>query len=141
MTDIRLKIEKIIHAPIEKVFDAWLDPEMLAKFMIPMPGMPEPEVENDPRQGGRFTIVMRVGQDRLPHKGEYLQINRPNRLEFSWISHRCVDGSIVTIDFEKINENETNVCLTHVKFIDEEARDDHSVGWRNILDKLNDMMR
>ena len=29
----------------------------VAKFILPMPGMPEPEVENDPKQGGKFTII------------------------------------------------------------------------------------
>lgn len=141
MTDITLKIDKTIHAPIESVFDAWLDPRILAKFVIPMPGMPEPEVDNDPREGGRFTIVMRVGEDRLPHKGEYLEIRRPEKLMFTWVSHRTVDGSVVTLEFTKIDENKTSISLTHVKFIDEEARDDHKSGWGNILEKLDDIMR
>jgi uncharacterized protein YndB with AHSA1/START domain len=86
MTELTVNISKIIHAPIEKVFDAWLNPRMLSKFIIPMPGMPEPEVKNDAREGGSFTIVMHVGDDKLPHTGKYLEINRPNKLVFTWAS-------------------------------------------------------
>ena len=37
MTDLKVNIEKIIHAPIDKVFDAWLNPKMLSKFMRGLP--------------------------------------------------------------------------------------------------------
>jgi uncharacterized protein YndB with AHSA1/START domain len=140
MTDLILNLSKTIHAPIEKVFDAWLDPEMLSIFMLPMPGMPAPDVENDPREGGNFTIVMHAGDDKLPHTGEYLEIKRPDRLVFTWVSHRSVDNSTVTLNFTKIDDNETNISLSQIKFIDEEARSDHEGGWGNILDKLNEVM-
>ena len=54
MTDLNVSITKNISAPIEKVFDAWLDPTILTQFILPAPGMPQPEVENDAREGGRF---------------------------------------------------------------------------------------
>lgn len=140
MTELKLNISKIIHAPIEKVFDAWLNPILLSKFMTPMPGMPESDVENDARQGGAFTIIMHVGDEKLPHTGEYLEINRPNRLVFTWASHRSPDDSRVTLNFTRIDDHKTEVSLSQVKFIDEEARSDHEGGWSNILDKLNDVM-
>ena len=141
MTDITLNLTKIIHAPIDVVFDAWLNPEMLSKFMIPMPGMPAPKVENDARVGGKFTIVMNDGDNELPHTGEYLKIDRPNKLVFSWVSHRSVDDSVVTLIFTKVDDNRTEITLSHVKFIDEDAREDHKIGWGNILDKIDEVAR
>jgi len=140
MTELTLNISKIIHAPIEKVFDAWLNPIMLSKFMTPMPGMPESDVENDARQGGSFTIIMHVGDEKLPHTGEYLEINRPNKLVFTWASHHSPDDSRVTLNFTRIDDHKTEVSLSQVKFINEEARSDHEGGWSNILDKLNELM-
>ncbi|PHS69359.1 MAG: hypothetical protein COB23_07015 [Methylophaga sp.] len=140
MTDLTVNASKTIHAPIETVFDAWLNPEMLSQFMMPMPGMPKSDVKNDVREGGSFTITMHAGDDDLPHTGKYLEISRPDKLVFTWVSHCSVDNSIVTLNFTKINENETNISLTHVKFIDEQTRSDHEGGWSNILDKLNDVM-
>ena len=139
MTDLTVNIERTIHAPIEKVFDAWLDPKMLSRFMMPMPGMPESDVENDPREGGKFTIVMHVGDDNLPHTGKYLKLDRPQKLMFTWESHRSIENSTVTLNFEKIDESNTRISLSHIRFIDEEARNDHEGGWANILDKLNEI--
>jgi len=140
MTDLRIVIKKTIHAPIEKVFDAWLNPQMLSKFMLPMPGMPPCDVECDPREGGRFTIVMHAGGDKLPHTGEYLEIKRPDRLVFTWESHRSIDGSTVTLNFTQIDDTSTRVELTHVKFIDEQARSDHQGGWSHILDTIDEVI-
>lgn len=137
MTDLTVNLKKNIHAPIEKVFDAWLDPALLAQFILPMPGMPQPEVENDAREGGRFTIVMQVGDDRIPHSGSYLTVNRPAQLVFSWESPFSIDDSRVSLDFTAIDETATSVELTHVKFLNEEARSNHEGGWSNILDQLD----
>ena len=139
MTDLSVNVKKTINAPIEKVFDAWLDPAMLTRFILPAPDMPNPEVENDAREGGRFLIVMQVGEDKLPHSGEYLVIDRPHRLKFSWESAYSTDDSEVQIDFRALDDNSTEVELTHVRFLHEEARSDHEGGWSNILDKLGEV--
>ena len=140
MTDLTVTVDRTINASIEEVFDAWLNPKMLAKFMMPMPGMPESDVKNEVREGGSFTIIMHAGDDKLPHTGEYLEINRPDKLVFTWVSQASIDNSTVTLNFTKIDENKTNISLSHVKFIDEKTRSDHEGGWGNILDKLNDIM-
>ncbi|MDH3449769.1 MAG: SRPBCC domain-containing protein [Gammaproteobacteria bacterium] len=140
MTDLTVRIDKTVNAPIEKVFDAWLDPALLTQFILPAPGMSQPEVENDPREGGNFTIVMHVGDDRVPHSGSYLAIDRPNRLKFSWESPYSTDDSAVTLEFTAVDANTTEVTLTHVKFLHEEARSDHEGGWSNILDKLGEVL-
>jgi len=140
MTDLTVNVKKTIHAPIEKVFDAWLDPKMLSMFMMPMPEMPESDVTNDAREGGSFSIIMHVGDKELPHTGKYLEISRPDKLVFTWLSHRSVDNSTVTLDFTKIEDKKTTISLTHVKFIDEKARSDHEGGWSCILDKLNNVV-
>ena len=140
MTDLTVNLNKTVNAPIEKVFDAWLDPGMLARFILPAPGMPQPHVENDPREDGRFTIVRHVGNDKIPHTGSYLTVDRPNRLVFSWESPYSTDDSTVTLDFKAVDANTTQVELTHVKFLHEEARSDHEGGWGNILDKLDEVI-
>jgi uncharacterized protein YndB with AHSA1/START domain len=139
MTDLTVNVTKIIHASIEKVFDAWLNPETLSQFMLPMPGMPQPQTETDAREGGNFTIIMQVGDDKVPHTGKYLEISRPNKLVFTWESPISTDGSIVTLNFSDLGENKTNVDITHVRFIDEKSRANHEGGWGNILESLNDI--
>lgn len=140
MTDLTVKLNKTINAPIEKVFDAWLDPAMLTRFILPAPGMAPPEVESDAREGGRFTILMRVGDDKIPHSGSYLVVNRPSQLKFTWESPFSTDDSTVTLDFSAVGAQQTSVELTHVKFVNEEARANHEGGWSNILDRLAEVV-
>jgi uncharacterized protein YndB with AHSA1/START domain len=141
MTELTANIDKIIHAPIEKVFDAWLNPRMLSKFMRGLPDMAETDVEIDAREGGHFTFLMHLGDEKIPHTGKYLEISRPDKLVFTWESqYSVVDNSTVTLNFTKIDDNRTNISLAHVKFIDEEARSGHEEGWSNVLDKLNEVM-
>jgi len=140
MTELALNVSKIIHGPIEKVFDAWLNPKILSKFMMPMPDMPASDVENDVREGGGFTITMHAGDSELPHTGKYIEINRPDKLVFTWVSHCSVDNSIVTINFTEIDKNHTNIALSHIKFIDEKTRSDHEGGWTHILLTLNEVI-
>jgi uncharacterized protein YndB with AHSA1/START domain len=141
MTELTVNIDKIINAPIEKVFDAWLNPKMLSKFMRGMPDMAETDVETDAREGGHFTFIMHLGDEKIPHTGKYLDISRPDRLVFTWESqYSVVDNSTVTLKFTKIDDNKTNISLSHVKFIDEEARSAHEGGWGHVLDELNEVM-
>ena len=136
MNELELKISKIISAPIDKVFDAWLDPKMLAKFMQPMDGMSDAVVTNDASVGGRFSIVMVAGDNKMPHEGSYVEIERPHRLVFTWETDCSAEGSTVTLDFSEIDSKSTQIDLKHIKFIDEETRDNHLGGWTGILNAL-----
>jgi uncharacterized protein YndB with AHSA1/START domain len=141
MTDLKVNVEKNINSPIEEAFDAWLNPTIMSKFMMGMPGMAESEVENEAREGGNFTVVMHYRGEKFPHTGKYLEISRPDKLVFTWTSrHSVVDKSTVTLHFSKINDNRTKISLTHVKFINEEERSGHEKGWSHILDNLNRIM-
>jgi len=135
MTDrLELTVSRVVPAAPKEVFEAWLDPAVLAKFMLPAAEMPEPSVELDPRVGGSFLIVMKAGDRELPHRGEYKEIERYDRLVFTWLSGATVDGSTVTLDFEPAADGATKVTLHHVGFPSEESRDNHNQGWTRILE-------
>ncbi len=135
-TELELTVSRHIAAPRETLFDAWLDPRMLARFMTPGENMTVPEAKTDPRVGGRFLILMRAGDQDMPHEGTYREIDRPNRLAFTWESqHSTVEGSTVTIDFEEADGG-TNLTLTHVRFENEQMRENHRGGWTAIVDAL-----
>ena len=50
-SELTLNVSRKIKAPVESVYNAWLNPEMLAKFMIAGEGMSVPRAEADPREG------------------------------------------------------------------------------------------
>ena len=136
MNDLSLTVSRKIAAPAERVFNAWLNPEKIAEFMRPMPGMEAPDVKNDPVEGGAFEIIMKAGDDTIPHKGIYKEINRHSRLVFTWESPFSIEDSTVTLDFNEV-DGATDVTLTHVKFPSEESRDNHNSGWTQILETLS----
>lgn len=135
-TELHLECTRFIPAPPEKLFDAWLDPGMLSRFMRPGENMTVPEATTNPKVGGQFMILMRVGDQDMPHTGTYKTIDRPDRLVFTWESAAStIEDSTVTIDFEAA-EGGTNVRLEHVRFPSEEIRDNHKGGWTRILETL-----
>jgi len=136
MTDLTLTIERTINASQEDLFNAWLNPDMLRKFMVPKSGMSVPHAANDPKKGGRFDIIMQAGDDKLPHAGTYKEIDPHKRIVFSWESPYSMDDSIVTLTFDPADTG-TLVTLHQVRFADEAARDSHRGGWGSILDALD----
>ena len=139
MSDLSLTVERTINARQEDVFNAWLNPDMLRKFMMPAPGMSVAKAANDPRKGGRFDIVMQAGENEIPHSGTYFEIDPYDRIVFSWESPFSADGSTVTLAFEPADQG-TRITLTHIRFTDAETRDNHEGGWNGILDALDSAM-
>jgi uncharacterized protein YndB with AHSA1/START domain len=129
-------IERLIPAPPRVVFDAWLDAEALQRFMCGGPGVRVKRVECDPRVGGRFLIVMNVEGHDISHRGEYVEIERYERLSFTWLSPYAGEGSRVTLQFAETRNGETKLTLEHVGLADEE-RSKHHAGWSHILTELS----
>jgi uncharacterized protein YndB with AHSA1/START domain len=76
-------LERLLPATVAEVFAAWTDPTLMAKWLAPTGYA---EVETDLRVGGQFRVTM-IGDDvRLEHSGEYLLIDPPRRLSFTWRS-------------------------------------------------------
>ncbi len=136
MTDLTLTVERTINAAQEDLFNAWLNPEMLRKFMTPGPGMTVPKAATDPKAGGRFDIVMQADGNEIPHSGTYKEISPHERIVFTWESPYSVDDSTVTLTFAP-TEGGTLITLTHVRFADETTRDNHQDGWTGILAALD----
>jgi uncharacterized protein YndB with AHSA1/START domain len=137
MNELELTVSRTIAAPRKEVFDAWLSPAMLAKFMgPPSAATGNADVSNDPVKGGRFSIVMKMDGRDVPHSGTYLEIDPHTRLAFTWQSPHSLDDSEVTIDFAEPVPGKTAITLKQVKFKSEGARDGHITGWNTIIDNL-----
>ncbi|WP_298822334.1 SRPBCC domain-containing protein [uncultured Roseibium sp.] len=136
MSELTVVVSRRFSAPAARVFEAWLDPDMLAKFMIPGTNMSVPKATADPRVGGEFEIIMQADDQEIPHRGIYKEISRHSRLVFTWDSPFSIAGSTVTLDFQEVADG-TELTLTHVKFPSEESRDNHHAGWGKILETLD----
>ena len=129
-------VRREIAAPAETLFDAWLDAESLGTWMRPRT-ISETRAETDPRVGGGFRIVMVSDGSDLLHHGTYREIDRPNRLVFTWSSAATDDrDSVVTVTFAPTDSGSTMVEIHQVGLPDEESRAGHTEGWSDALAKL-----
>ncbi len=136
MTSRPLRIVRVLPASPEEVFDAWTDPRSLAVWMAPG-SVRRSEVEADPRVGGRFRIVMKGPDSDHEHAGEYLVVDRPRRLVFTWISKATAGRpTTVTVELRPRGPGETELVLTHEGLPDEAATASHRSGWGDIVQKL-----
>jgi uncharacterized protein YndB with AHSA1/START domain len=130
-------IERKIAAPPRKVFEAWLDPQALKRFMFPTAGAGVALARCDARVGGQFVIVMTVGGDEKEARGEYLEIKRYSRIEFTWLSCHAGSNSRVTLLFSETADGHTQLTLEHRGLPSLESCNGHRNGWAHILEALS----
>ena len=127
-----LIVRRVLPVERKRVFAAWLDPVSLATWM--RPGETTGAiVEVDPRVGGRFRILMQNEQGGgYEHQGEYLVIEPPSLLSFTWIS-AATDRrpTIVTVELHE-RDGGTELVLTHRR-LPAERVDAHRRGWTDIV--------
>lgn len=129
-----VRVQRTFTASPERVFDAWLDPKAMAQVMRPGPDG-SADVVNDPRVGGRFLITV-MGKTTYPHTGEYLVIDRPKKLVFTWYSKGTdLAKSTVTIELKPAAGGGTDLTLTHVG-LPEKNIESHTGGWTAIVSAL-----
>jgi uncharacterized protein YndB with AHSA1/START domain len=82
-SDRELVLTRTIHAPREKVFRAWTDPDLLKQWFAPLP-YTTPAAQMDVRPGGSSRIVMRAPDGtEVPNRGVYLEVVPNERLVFT----------------------------------------------------------
>jgi uncharacterized protein YndB with AHSA1/START domain len=129
-----LVVRRMLPVPRERVFAAWLDPVLMARWMCPGDTR-SATVELDPRVGGAFHIVMHHGRGDGDHRGEYLIIEPPARLSFTWISaHTEFRPTVVTVELFERGAG-TELVLTH-RDLPPGQRNAHQGGWSDIVAKL-----
>ena len=128
-----LRIRRVLPVPRDRVFDAWLDPASLARWMGTGEGAEVTALE--PKVGGKFRIVMRHRGGEVEHWGEYLAIDRPSLLSFTWLSvntdHR---PTLVTVELLERPDG-TELILTHRQLPPNQV-DAHRRGWTAIVAAL-----
>lgn len=78
-----VRLSEKFRASPERVFDAWLDPEIAGRWLFATASRPMTSVTIDAREGGAFRFVDRNDGAHIEHTGVYLEIVRPWRLAFT----------------------------------------------------------
>jgi uncharacterized protein YndB with AHSA1/START domain len=129
------RVERVLPARPEVVYDAWLDEGSLREFMCPAPGQAT-EVAVDARIGGRLRVVMTFPDREAEITGEFVALDRPERLSFTW--RNTIDGStesIVTVLLAPHGDEQTHMTIIHTRLPDAVAPR-YRGGWASIAERL-----
>jgi uncharacterized protein YndB with AHSA1/START domain len=122
---LEFTFERIIPAPPDVVFDAWLNPKI--------PGNPWNIAEKfllDPKVDGLFFWTLKGNS----HYGRFTVVDRPARIQHTWVSPSTLGKeSTVTVTFKKKGDD-TLMTLVHSDLPDHELARGHEKGWNHFLD-------
>ncbi|MFD0698124.1 SRPBCC family protein [Paenibacillus sp. GCM10027628] len=128
---VTISVETTVHAPVEKVWEYWTEPQHITKWSFAADDWHAPHAENDLRVGGKFLTRLEAkdGSFGFDFNGVYDEI-KINEL----ISFTLGDGRKVTVTFIS-QENSTKVIEAF------EAEGTHSIeqqkaGWQAFLDNF-----
>ena len=79
-----LRMTRHFNASPERVFDAWINPEAARTWLFASPADERYTAEIDARVGGKWSITARRSGTDYTASGEYLEIDRPRRLVFTF---------------------------------------------------------
>ena len=147
-------VERIVPAPIEKVWKLWNDPEAMKKWWGPK-DYTAPVIKNDLRVGGTFLLSMKSQKgDVIWNTGAYKEVVPNSKivssLSFSDENGKAIPGSevpvpgnwpdevTITVEFKEEN-GKTKIAITEVgiplimKFFG-------ALGWQQQLDKFETLL-
>jgi uncharacterized protein YndB with AHSA1/START domain len=149
--ETEITMSRLFDAPRELVFEAWTDPEQLARWWGPH-GFTNPVCETDPRPGGRWRIDMQGPDGTIyPNTGRYLEVIVPERLVYTddvaddataWGNHPP-PSTVQTVTFEDAGGG-TRVTVV-VRLDSPAARDamiemGAVIGWNESMERLDALL-
>jgi uncharacterized protein YndB with AHSA1/START domain len=132
-----VRVQRVMPATPEEVFDEWVDPDALVEWMCPRPSRCV-AITVEPYVGGRVRFDVDDSGRLTLITGQFLEVDRPNLLRFTWSHSGWTDPtvtSIVAVAFEPHGDDETLMSIEH-SLLPTEAYDDHEHGWTLTADQL-----
>ena len=126
------------EAPIELVFKAFTDPDLLRQWWGPRDFHIE-EITFPAVEGQEYRVRLRSPEGEVfAHVGRFREVSPPHRLSYSWEwteGPMPQDETWVDLKFAE-EEGGTRVELRHSRFPDEATRDAHQ-GWPDSFERLD----
>ena len=138
--NVDVRVTRVIEAPAERVFDAWLDAATAWRFLFATDTGEMVRAEVDPRVGGRFVFTDRRDGKNVEHAGEYVEIDRPRRVVFDFtVTGYSSQQTRMTVEVTSRGEaSEVAVTQDDVppEFVERTKN-----GWTHIVDGLAAVLR
>lgn len=136
-----IRVDRVLPAPVERVWRAWTDPAELSRWWGRTEGLAMTCCEIDLRPGGAYRFVLRpAGQPDGPAEealGTYLAVEPPHRLVFRWDwGNGLVRDTRVTVTFTAVAGG-TRVSVLHERQPTEAVAKGHADGWTHMLSDLS----
>ncbi len=126
-------------APAERVFDAWLDPVVAAKWLFATPNGTMIKSEIDAQIGGEFCLVERREDEDIEHFGEFIELEWPTRIVFDFSVNQS-ETSRVAVDITPDGAG-CELHLTHTMHPRWASFAERSTkGWEMMLEGLGEVV-
>jgi uncharacterized protein YndB with AHSA1/START domain len=104
----------------ERVFDAWLNPEMMRKWFFTLEGTNK-VTQNNPQVGGTWEIVDHRGGQDYRAFGEYLEIDPPKKIMFTFKMPQFSElEDTITVELKELQQG-CEMTFTQVIHVSQEA--------------------
>ncbi len=136
LADDELYIVRAFRAPVALVFRLWEDPEHRARWWGPK-GFTCKHLKQDFRPGGAWrACIWSPETGDSWHGGVFREIERERRIVFSFMWDSGPAGGVDTVVTVTFAEQGVSTIQTfhQTPFTSAERRDNHVVGWSQLLD-------
>jgi uncharacterized protein YndB with AHSA1/START domain len=134
-------VRQRLPAPPDVVYQEWTDPGKLAGWMCPRPARCL-NVEADPRVGGTLAFDIQDAGQVFRVSGNYLALERPRRLAFSWSCSTWPDPAVQTIVTVTIDPDGAGASVMTIEhtLLPPALTLQHARGWAAIALQLQDAL-
>ena len=136
---VTVRVARRFDASPERAFDAWLAPKTAGEWLFATATGRMVRVEIDARVGGRVVFVDRRDGEDVEHVGEYLMIDRPRRLAFTFsVLKFSLENTRVSIEVIP-TEAGCELTLIHTGVL-ADCANRTAEGWTKILEGLGNAL-
>lgn len=129
----KITVEVCIHAPIEKIWQYWTEPEYISCWNFASDDWCSPRAENNLRVGGNFKSRMEAkdGSAGFDFEGTYTTVVENEKIEYVMVGD---DGRKVSIEFVK--QADSYKVIETFDAEEQNSLEMQKNGWQAILDNF-----
>ncbi len=151
-SEVAVRIEKVVRAPPDRVFRAFLEPDLMRQWITP-DELDLDRITVDARVGGRIEVWhSQHGVSTGRFEGRFVKIDPPRELVYRWafVGTEPEKGeyydTLVTVRLAASGEGRTQVSVVHERLAELRRAAPHVYhrlvpGWENCLGKLERAVR
>ena len=134
-----ITVTRVFDAPRERVWKEWTEPERFADwFGGPDSEVPLSTVAMDVRPGGTWKATMYAGSGRheILWKGEYREVDAPERLVFTVTDRSDDKYEVVSVVLTDLGDGRTEMFFEQRGHLAPEQYERTERGWGGFFDRM-----